>query len=312
MGRRGGKKRNAQNPMSYGGNWEYWQSASFNNRIYNYYIDQITKLAASRFRWLNLPASCDERYLEMTLINQGMASIAFPAKMKGTFLSLQCSPHGMLNMYDRPNEWLATGQNGTRYSCSRNTGVVVYDNRTRYPLMNGIELYANELTHIAVTRRINRMHQQIPFILKGPQEKRQEMTELFKQVAGGEPAVLCNDDIQQIGYEALSTGVQFIGEDLAIDEQNIWNRIYSMLGIKNTTMKQERQTEDEIRAQENPSDIVKMDSISERRKAADELNSRFGEYLQQPIKVIWNQDNQSDNWNLKHNIESIAKAQNGK
>ena len=85
-----------------------------------------------------------------------------------------------------------------------------------------------------------------------------------------------------------------------------------MLGIKNTTMKQERQTEDEIRAQENPSDIVKMDSISERRKAADELNSRFGEYLQQPIKVIWNQDNQSDNWNLKHNIESIAKAQNGK
>lgn len=124
--------------------------------------------------------------------------------------------------------------------------------------------------------------------------------------------MLCNDDIQQIGYEALSTGVQFIGEELAVDEQNIWNRIYSMLGIKNTTMKQERQTEDEIRAQENPSDIVKMDSISERRKAADELNSRFGEYLQHPIKVIWNQDNQSDNWNLKHNIESIAKAQKGK
>lgn len=311
MSRRGGKKRNAPNPWNGRndvGNFEYWQSASSNNRTYMYYVDIMVKMAMSRFRWLNLPPTCDERYLEFTLITQGIASIAYPKKMRGTFLSLQCAPQGQPNMYDRPNRWLAIGQNGTRYSCSRKNGVVVFDNETRYPLLSGIMLYANELTHLRITRRMNRLHQQIPFILKGPQEQRQTMVNLFKQVAGGEPAILVTDDAQMTDYEALSTGVEFIGEQLAVDEQNIWGRVYTMLGIKNTTLKQERQTEDEIRAQAAPTELVSSSSLSERRKAARELNERFGAYLEKPIEVIWRQDNESENWNLMHNIDSLMKV----
>ena len=114
--------------------------------------------------------------------------------------------------------------------------------------------------------------------------------------------------MQQIEYQALQTGVTFLGEELAVDEQNVWTRIYTMLGIKNTTMKQERQTEDEIKVQENPASLVAASALSERRKVADELNSRFGQYLEAPIQVVWRQDNESDNWNLSHNLVSIAKA----
>jgi len=305
VSRRGGKKRNERNQYV---NWEYWQSAAINQRTYMYYVDVITKMALTRFRWINLPPTCDERYLEFTLVTQGMASIAFPRKMRGTFLSLQCAQQGQPNMYDRPNKWMAIGQNGTKYACSRQTGVVVFDNQTRYPLMNGIQLYANELTHLRITRRMNRLHQQIPFILKGPQEKQQDMVNMYKQVAGGEPAILMADDNQMIQYEALTTGVQFIGEELAVDEQNIWNRVYTMLGIPNTTMKQERQTEDEIKAQESPSELVLESSLMERRNAAHELNDRFGAYLKAPIEVIRRTDNESTNWNYTHNIKSIMEA----
>lgn len=311
MGRRGGKRRNAPNPwnsLDAYGHLNYWQSASDNDRIYLYYCDVITKMALSRFRWLNLPPTCDERYLEFMLVTQGTATIAYPRKMPGTFLSLQMAPQGKLNMYERPTRWLAIGQNGTRFQCDRNQGVVIYDNMTRYPLMDGIQLYANELTHLRITRRMNRLHQQIPFILTGPQEKKQDMTNLFKQVAGGEPAILATDEIQSINYEALSTGVQFLGEELAVDEQNVWGRIYTMLGIKNTTLKQERQTEDEIHAQAAPTELVSMSSLSERRKAAAELNERFGAYLEEPIEVVWRQDNESENYNLTHNIASMLKA----
>lgn len=311
MSRRGGKKRNSPNPWNgradYG-NWEYWQSYSANQRTYLYYVDIITKMALSRFRWINLPETCDERYLEMTLVTKGIASIAFPRKIEGTFLSLQCAQQGRPNMYDRPIRWLAIGQNGSKYSCDAKNGVVVFDNETRYPLMDGIRLYANELTHLRLTRRMNRMHQQIPFILTGPQEKRQDMVNLFKQVAGGEPAILATDDIQQIGYEAMSTGVEFIGEQLAVDEQNIWSRIYTMLGLTNTTMKQERMTEDEIRAQKAPSELVLESCLIERRKAARELNERFGAYLNAPIEVVMRQDNESQNWNLAHNVKSQLEA----
>lgn len=311
MSRRGGKKRNERNTWNdHGeyGNWEYWQSAAVNQRTYLYYVDVITKMALTRFRWVNLPPTCDERYLEFTLVTQGVATIAFPKKMRGTFLSLQCAQQGQPNMYDRPTRWLAIGQNGTRYTCNRETGVVVFDNETRYPLMNGIQLYANELTHLRITRRMNRLHQQIPFILKGPQEKRQDMVNMYKQVAGGEPAILMADDNQMIQYEALTTGVQFIGEELAVDEQNIWSRIYTMLGIPNTTMKQERQTEDEIKAQESPAELVLESSLIERRKAAKELNERFGKYLKAPIEVIRRTDNESTNWNLTHNVKSLLEV----
>ena len=134
------------------------------------------------------------------------------------------------------------------------------------------------------------------------------MVNMYKQVAGGEPAILMADDNQMIQYEALTTGVQFIGEELAVDEQNIWNRIYTMLGIPNTTMKQERQTEDEIKAQESPSELVLESSLMERRNAAHELNDRFGAYLKEPIEVIRRTDNESTNWNYTHNIKSIMEA----
>lgn len=315
MGRRGGKKRSDSNSYTYGanapttwnlgkrGNFESWQSAGMNARAYQFYIDMMLKMAVSRFRWLNLPPTCDERYLELTLVTHGCASIAFPSKMRGTFLSLQCAPQGQPNMYDRPNSWLAIGQNGTRYSCNRQQGVVVYDNETRFPLMSGIELYANELTHIRITRNMNRMHQQIPFILKGPQEKKQDMVNMYKQVAGGEPAIIGTEDIDTVKFETMSTGVTFIGEELALDEKNVWNNVYSMLGITNSTIKQERMTEDEIQAQKAPSSLIAASALNERRKAAKELNERFGKYLDAPIEVIWRQENESDNWNISHNFK---------
>lgn len=317
MSRRGGKKRTNSDRYFYGadaptswnlgkrGNFEAWQSTAMNQRAYQFYIDMMVKMATSRFRWLNLPTTCDERYLELTLITQGCATIAFPKKMRGTFLSLQCAQQGKSNMYDRPNEWLAIGQNGTRFTCDRTQGVVIYDNETRYPLLNGIELYANELTHIRMTRNMNRLHQQIPFILKGPQEKEQDMINMFKQVAGGEPAIIGTEDMDSVKYETMSTGVEFLGEQLALDEKNVWNNVYSMLGITNSTIKQERMTEDEIQAQKQPSSLIAASALSERRKAAKELNKRFGAYLDAPIEVIFRQENESDNWNLLHNYKQM-------
>lgn len=306
--RRGGKQRTKKNTFGDNGNYQYFQSASYNNRLYNYYIDIITKMAMVRFRWINLPKTCDERYLEWNLIHNGMATIAFPPKMRGMFLSLQCNGNGRPNMYDYPQSWVALGSDGTSFQCSAKNGVIVYDNVSRYPLMNGIMLYANELTHVRITKRMNRMHQQIPFILTGPQEKRQDMANMFKQVAGGEPAILAYDDFNSMQYNALSTGVKYIGEDLAQDEANVWNRVYAMLGIENATFKQERQTEDEIRAQQSPTQLVYMGSLLERRKAADRLNMMFGQYLDEPIKVVWRQDNESENWNMYHNVASQLKA----
>lgn len=301
MSKRGGRRRRNNGYLR---NANYMQSIDLNERLFRYYRNVIVQMACSRFRWVNLPKTCDEWYLEMQLLLEGQATIAFPNKMRGTFMSLKVCGNGRPNMYGFPSSWAAMGDNGTKFNCNNMNGVIVYDNSTRYPIMDGIDLYARELAQLRMTKRTNRMHQMIPFILKGDQRHKQDMVNLFRNVADGEPAILATDGIEQIEYEALSTGVQYIGKELAEDESNVWNRIYSMLGISNTLFKSERQTDDEIHAQMSHTELVAASYIEERRKAAKKLNERFGEYLEAPIYVVMRRDNMSDNWNLAHNMQS--------
>lgn len=312
--RRGGKNRAAQKPqynefaimkeLTNNGSPELWQSSQLNNRLFMYYRNVIMQLAVSRFRWLNLPETCNERFLEWTLLHEGCASIAFPNNMKGTFYSLKAMQVGTYNKYGDPIGWKTLGLDGTTFYANWNSGAFIWENMNRFPLMMGINLYANELVHIRITKRVNRNHQKIPFILTGPQQYKNVMTNLYKQIDGGEPAVIATDGLNAVEVNALQTGVDFLGEELAQDETNVWDRIYTMLGIENSPFKLERQTEDEIRAQKMPTSLIAMNSLYERRKAADFLNEHFGEYLKAPIQVVWRQDNESENFNFEHNIQT--------
>lgn len=312
MAHRGGKKRNrcSTSPLRKGYGLNYWGTQDYNTRLYNYYRDIMLKMATNRFKWINLPKSCNARYLNFILATEGVATIAFPAKMRGMFFSTKAVLKGVPNVYDEYPEWESFGNNGWRFDCTPANGVLVWDNSTRFPIMESIDLYATELVHIRMTKNMNRFHQQIPFILRGPQEKKYDMENLVKQVAGGELAVIGTNGMSAIEPDALQTGVPYIGEALAADEQSVWNRIYTMMGIENTPFKSERQTEDEVRAQKSPAQIVRLSTLSCLRDACDKLNSRFGEYLDGEIGVVWNQDNISENWNLFHNDLALIKTIN--
>lgn len=312
MAHRGGKKRNrcGTSPARKGYGLNYWGTQDYNTRLYNYYRDLMLKMATNRFKWVNLPKTCNGRYLNYILATEGVATIAFPAKMRGTFFSTRAVPKGVPNVYDEYPEWESYGNNGWRFDCTPANGVLVWDNSTRFPIMESIDLYATELVHIRMTKNMNRFHQQIPFILRGPQEKKYDMENIAKQVAGGELAIITTNGMSAIETDALQTGVPYIGEELTADEQSVWNRIYTMLGIENTPFKSERQTEDEVRAQKSPAQIVRLGTLSCLRDACDKLNSRFGEYLDGEIGVVWNQDNISENWNLSHNDAALIKTLN--
>jgi hypothetical protein len=289
-------------------NANYWQSQAYNMRLVEVYRNQIMQMAMSRFRWLNLPKTCNARYLEYTLMMEGCACICYPKSQVGTFYSTRVVTDTKPNVYDDYTKWRSVGNNGWSFYASLDSGVVVWDNATRFPIMMGIEIFARQLAHIQLTKEMNRFHQQVPWILKGPANRKNDMLQIAKQVSGGELAILAFDGFDDIDVEALQTQVPFIGGELAQDEKNTWNSVYQLLGIQNSTLKLERQTEDEIHAQQSPSTLVRMASLQERRRAADYLNERFGEYLEKPIQVVWREDNLSDNWNLMHNDRQLMES----
>lgn len=310
--RRGGKRRTKPNPYNNFNNCcsggMYWQSQNYNERLIMMYRNMIVQMAMSRFKWLNLPPTCDERFLEWTLLYEGVACICYPRTQEGIFYSTRATFDSHPNVYDDFPKWRSTGNNGWNFYANKETGTLVWDNSSRFPLMSGINIKAQELAHIQLTKEMNRFHQQIPWVLKGPANRKNDMIQIMKQVAGGEQAIIGFDGFDEIEVEALKTDTPFLGEQLAQDEKNCWNGVYHLLGIENAPMKRERQTEDEIQAMKSPTELIRLSSLNERRKAADYLNNHFGQYLQKPIKVVWREDNESANWNLFHNDRALMEA----
>lgn len=285
----------------------YWQSPSYTNRLYSMYINQIIGMAMNRFKWVNLPATCDERFLEYTLLFQGVATIAYPKSKPGMFFSTQIANTGKINIYDNPTKWRSIGNNGWNFNVYPNVnGVLVYDNRLRVPVMERIYLLTRELVDVVRTKQINRMHCKVPYVIKCLQEQQQQAVNLYKQIAGYEPAIITTTGFESIDVDVIDTNVQFLGAELTAEEMNIWNRIYSALGIRNTTYKAERMIEDEVKTYEEPADLVALDGLTCRREAAMRLNQRFADYLEAPIDVVWRKDNATDNYNALHDIESAA------
>ena len=289
----------------------YWQSASFTNRMYNMYRNQILSLALTRFEWHNLPPTCNARFLEWTLLTQGQATISFPKDQEGVFYSTQVTWQGAPNIYDNPPRWLSIGNNGWRFSAGPTQGVVVWDNLLRMPILDAIDLMARELTDLSRTEQINRLHQKTPYILTGPQDKKIDMTNLWKQIAGGEPAVIGTDGLSQIEISAIKTDVPYLASEIDAAIQNTWTRIYQLLGIDSMPFKQERQIEDEVISQQTPSSMQALGFLAARREAADVLNSRFEQYLEEPITVTMREDYVTDNWNMEHNLKDRLEAQDG-
>ena len=77
----------------------------------NQYMKLIEMLAVSRFKWINLPPYIDERYLELTLFENGLA-LFFPDKRKGVNRFMVTSGNiGGANNYNNPTSFqpVATG-----------------------------------------------------------------------------------------------------------------------------------------------------------------------------------------------------------
>ena len=287
----------------------YWQTGDYNSQLFLMYRQQIIKLAMNRFKWVNLPPTCDERYLEMTLLFQGIATIAFPKRQRGVFYSTQVAQMSPPNVYDNPTKWYSIGNNGWRFKCNNSNGVIVWDNRARYPLMQAIDIWARELVDVRRTKQLNRMHVKTPYIIKCPPEQEQQAENIYKQMAGGEPAIITTTGIENIDIDVINTNVKYLGEELTAEELNTWQQIYQMLGIDNLTFKAERMVQDEVNKRDEPSDLMALDGLNCRREACDKLNERFGDFLEAPITCVWAKDNISDNYNILMNIKEQSELE---
>lgn len=288
-------KRNRKKTGFYGDN--YWQSSAWNQRSFMVYQQWIAEIAMSRFTWLNIPETCDTRFLEYTLLTNGIASIAYPRKMPYTFFSTTCNLSGKWNVYDTPTSWQSVGNNGWCFNADHRTGELVYDNMMRFPRWTAVEFFARRLAALDRVEDINMQQQKTPYVITAPREMVNDAKQIYKQIAGGEPAIIAKPTISSIGIDALNTGVPYLGKELSDKKLALWDEIYSYFGVAHVGQKSERLTSEEVSASNEPSNLMALSAMKARRDAADKLNKRFG----LDIKVVWSKDNESDVYNFMRN-----------
>ena len=288
----------------------YWGAPTYNKRLFDCYLDQVCRLAMTRYEWQGLPKTVDALWLERILLFEGVATIARPAEggKHGLWRAAKMVSNGALNCYDRPSRWFAYSRDIFRFACDARNAVLVYDNvGFRSSLMPALEMACRELVDIQKTKQMNRMQQKMPFILVTPQDMELTAINLLNNILAGEPATVANPSIREIEAYRLDMSSPYIGSELTAAEQNVWNRIYTLLGISNVTFKTERMIEDEVDSLSEPTRMQALSGLIERRRAADRLNDAFG----MDVHVVWRKDNESDNRNTLGNIQDTAKLISG-
>lgn len=303
-----GRKRTHKTPMSRADMGErgapmWQQSQTVNSAAYQMAYSQMLNIALSRFKWLNLPATCDAWFLEYNLLYYGYATIAYPKSKPGVFFSTQAVMTAGFNIYYKPRKWDSYGINGWRFPVDNSNGVFVYANRARTPLIPTLRFFAHEIEDIYQTRRQNRFHQKTPFILEVPAGQHTAGINVIKQISGGEMAIMATPGFSDsMKATVLKTDVPYLGAEIQADIQNTWNAFYEALGIKALPFKTERQTADEIDDYGEPTDLRALSELGERRAACDMLNKRFGRYLDKPVQVVWNRDIITNNYDYTHDL----------
>ena len=285
----------------------FWQTGEYNYRTFTKNLDMLLALAVNRFRWTGLPETCSAWYLEKILHRHGIATLSYKAdEPTRIFTTLQAMPNGEYNMYGLPTRWRAVGYDGmTDYTVTDDNGVLCYYSFARVSPWNALEIYARKMAHYERTEDVNLSQQMKPFIGIAPQEKKQELVNLLKQVEGGEPVILGDTGLQKLveNVSVIDTQVPIITEELARSHQNVLNQALLYLGIPHLAFeKGERMIEDEARANTAPTNIMLLDCLQARREFADKCNRKFGT----DIHVYFNEDLESYNFNYTHNIEQMA------
>lgn len=290
----------------------YQTSTVLNESRYNDYLTWIINIALARFKWLGLPETVDERFMETLLLSRGRIAFFYGGddKMAG-FFATDFTSSKPLNVYYNYTDVRSIGNDSWNYQVDPDQFVVIWENMARTPTMPAIMDYAYKLSDIDRTLDTLRKHAKMPYVLSGPQESKADMENLWRQIDGNEPAVITTNNIDQIGINAVQTFNPALPQVIAtIQDQKvaIMNEILEYIGISpNEPSKVAQQSLAESNNMTQSISMTRLSALNARRQAADAINAKWG----LNISVVLNSDYISDNFDMAVNQRVATEVSKG-
>lgn len=252
------------------------ESAKLNRLSFDFYFDRLKELAISMFEWENLPDSMDERFLEMTLFEDGQA-IVFRDDVMG-MLGLQVMIGGPLNVYRVPINRRAYAVNGYQNpDLTPENSVIVFNNMLRTNSYRDVMFFARKLYEVDRAIDVNIKGQKTPKVILCDENERLTMLNLFMKYDGNQPFIFGSKNLDLKSIQTMDTSSPYLSDKLYQLKTQIWNEALTYLGISNVNFnKKERLVSDEVLRNSGSTVSSRYTRLNMREKAADEINRMFG------------------------------------
>ena len=257
-----------------------------NNNQYGMYLERLTELAISMFEWKNLPDTCDERFLELTLFTNGYAvffkdedlsNTGLSESDTGSYLALPVATNGRWNVYNIPTKRRAYASNGYNKSLDVNNSVVIYNNLLHTNSINISRTYARRLYNLDRIVDVNANAQKTPVLILANEQQRLTMLQVYQKWDGNEPVIFGDRDLDMKLVQALRTDAPYIADKIQALKTELWNEVLTYLGISNISFqKKERMISDEVLRNQGGTIASRYSRLNARRQAADQINKMFG------------------------------------
>lgn len=240
----------------------------------NMYLNKMIELSMSMFKWVNLPKTIDERFIELSLFSQG-ACVFFKDEVLG-FLCLRCILGGNFDVYDIPIHRRAIATNGYQRNLTNQNSVIIYNNMLHTNSYTQCIKFADMLTEIDSTIRVNIKAQKTPVLISCSENERLTYQNLYFEFDGNMPVIFGNKGLKENPITSINTQAPFISPALYDLKANIWNEALTYLGISNIAInKKERLITDEVMRSQGGTLANRNSRLNERKKACELINDMF-------------------------------------
>lgn len=263
----------------------------FTSVTYSTWFNRLYNIAISRFEWLNLPDTCNEKFIEQVLFFNGFM-VGYKDTALNSFLIMPCTNNSVLDIFGYPAKVNAYGYNGyisqnlTPYTITlgqeptRADAALLYANYSRCPDLPAVLYFARKLTKIDRTIDVNINVQKTPYIISCGENQRLTVANMFKQVDNFEPAIITTKFYGLNGEKPINVmdlKPPFVADKMQTLKRQVYQEALTFLGIEaNTSEKAERQVTEELTANMGETESMRQSPLASRKQFCKEFNKIYG------------------------------------
>ena len=241
------------------------------------YKKQFISLAENVFNIKNMEKYApfmDYSYVNKELVYKGC--IAF---FMDEYLGLLALPYvnlGKLDLYGRPIDIQVIGRNGYTRKLKFGEYVLMWDNRSKQPLIYDILQYAERTAQIQRTMDINIAQQRTPRFWKTKTENKKTIEDLINGVSANDEAITTYDNLNLDETSIVLSPAPFVADKLGEQKDKIWNEFLRLIGIANSSFqKKERNIRDEVFISQAGTIASRFTRFNARVDAINKINEKW-------------------------------------